>query len=149
MTSIIHVSAGVLTNGPYLLICQRRAQDLHPFKWEFPGGKVQEEENNVSCLQRELREELGIDATVGAELYRATHTYPNGRTVALTFFHVSAYRGTLINRQFQQLAWVEPAQLLAYDFLEGDLAFVSALARGDWSYLFSSSPPPSSSLSSH
>ena len=138
MTSVIRVSAGVLTWGQRLLICQRRDQDPHPLKWEFPGGKAQEGEDEADCLQRELREELGIEATIGAELHRATHTYPNGRTVALSFLHVPAYGGEIKNTQFQTLAWVEPAQLPAYDFLEGDLAFVAALARGEWANIFSS-----------
>ncbi|TMA55606.1 MAG: NUDIX domain-containing protein [Deltaproteobacteria bacterium] len=74
MNSAIRVSAGVLTCGQRLLICQRRAQDPHPGKWEFPGGKAQEGEDDAACLRRELREELGIDATVGVELQRATYT---------------------------------------------------------------------------
>ncbi len=135
--SAIRVSAGVVTRGPLLLICQRRVRDPHPGKWEFPGGKVQDREDDAACLHRELHEELGIDATIGAVLYRTTHTYPQGRTVTLTFFHVPAYRGEIVNLQFQQLAWVEPARLLAYDFLEGDRGFVAALARGDWARLFS------------
>jgi 8-oxo-dGTP diphosphatase len=137
MASIIRVSAGVLTRGRRLLICQRRAQDPHPLKWEFPGGKAQGDEDAAACLQRELCEELAIAATIGAELYRAFHTYPNGRTVALTFFHIPTYRGEIRNTQFHALTWVEPTQLPAYDFLEGDLAFVTALARGEWANIFS------------
>jgi 8-oxo-dGTP diphosphatase len=137
MTPIIRVSAGVLTRGRRLLICQRRPADPHPLKWEFPGGKALDGEDEAACLRRELREELLIEATVGVELHRATHTYPNGRTVALTFFHVPAYGGEVQNTQFQAVTWVEPPRLLAYDFLEGDLAFVSALARGAWSSIFS------------
>jgi 8-oxo-dGTP diphosphatase len=139
MTALIRVAAGVLTHGQHLLICQRRADDLHPLKWEFPGGKTQEAEDDIACLRRELREELGIEGTIGSELYRATHTYPNGRRVALTFFHVPTYQGEIVNMQFERLGWVEPAQLLTYDFLEGDLTFVAALARGEWSHLFSHS----------
>lgn len=137
MTSVIRVSAGVLTRGRRLLICQRRAQDPHPLKWEFPGGKAQDEEDDAACLHRELREELAIEATIGVELQRALHTYPNGRTVALTFFHIPTYRGEIRNTQFHALTWVEPTQLPAYDFLEGDLAFVTALARGEWADIFS------------
>src|SRR5712691_9355295 len=137
MTTIIRVSAGVLTCGRRLLICQRRAQDPHPLKWEFPGGKAHDDEDDAACLQRELREELAIAATIGADLYRAFHTYPNGRTVALTFFHIPTYRGEIRNTQFHALAWVEPTQLPAYDFLEGDLAFVAALAQGEWADIFS------------
>jgi len=136
MTAAIRVSAGVLTHGQRLLICQRRATDPHPLKWEFPGGKAREGEGDADCLRRELREELGVEATVGAELARATHTYPNGRTVVLTFFHVPAYSGEIQNTQFQTLTWVELARLSAYDFLEGDLAFVTALAQGRWPQIF-------------
>jgi len=88
-------------------------------------------------LRRELGEELGIEAAVGAELHRAMHIYPNGRTVALTFFHVPTYNGELKNIQFHTVTWIEPTQLPAYDFLEGDLAFVSTLARGEWANIFS------------
>lgn len=132
----IQVSAGVLTQGSQILICQRRAEDPHPFKWEFPGGKVQEGEDGETCLWRELQEELCVDATIGVELHSATHTYANGRTVALRFFHVPVFRGELINTQFQALAWVEAAQLTQYEFLEGDLDFVTALARGEWAHVF-------------
>jgi len=137
MTSILRVSAGVLTRGRQLLICQRRATDPHPLKWEFPGGKVEEGEAEAACLHRELREELAIDATIGAELHRAVHTYANGRTVALTFFHVPTYSGEMRNLQFHTMAWVEPTQLPTYDFLDGDLAFVAALAAGEWAFIFS------------
>lgn len=136
MTSLIRVSAGIITRGPHLLICQRRTTDLHALKWEFPGGKANATESDEDCLQRELREELQIEATIGEVLSRTTHTYPNGRTVSLTFFYVPRYEGEIINTQFQAIAWVEPAQLLSYDFLEGDLEFVAALAHGEWPHIF-------------
>jgi 8-oxo-dGTP diphosphatase len=136
MTSGIRVSAGILTRGRRVLICQRREQDPHPLKWEFPGGKVQDGEDSVACLHRELHEELAIEATIGATLYSFEHTYPNGQTVALTFLHVPEYQGEIRNIQFRTVKWVEPSELLTYDFLEGDLAFVSALAQGKWAYIF-------------
>jgi 8-oxo-dGTP diphosphatase len=137
MSSIIRVSAGIITLGPRLLICQRRSQDLHALKWEFPGGKANDAEDDAACLRRELSEELRIDATIGERLHRKTHHYPSGRSVALTFFHVRGYTGEIVNTQFHSLVWAEPAQLPEYDFLEGDIDFVTRLARGDWSSLFS------------
>ncbi len=137
MVQIIRVSAGILTRHSQLLICQRRAGDLHALKWEFPGGKLNNGENDAACLRRELQEELGIQASIGTELYRASHTYPTGRSVALTFFHVPAFQGQLVNHVFKTLVWVEPAQLRQYDFLEGNVEFVTSLAQGHWNSLFS------------
>ena len=133
----IRVSAGVLTKGSDILICQRRSQDLHPGKWEFPGGKVQEGEDGAACLRRELQEELCIAATIGAEIHNTSHAYPNGRTIMLQFFHVPSFRGDIVNTQFQALAWVKFTNLPTYDFLEGDVDFVTALASGKWAQLFS------------
>lgn len=141
MSLIIRVSVGIITQGARVLICQRRGQDLHALKWEFPGGKANDTENEAACLQRELHEELRINATIGEQLHQTIHHYPNGRSVALTFLHIPSYTGEIVNTQFHALIWAEPTQLLAYDFLEGDLDFVARLARGDWSQLFSTSNP--------
>ena len=137
MIQIVRVSAGILTRPSELLICQRRADDLHPFKWEFPGGKLNSGENYAACLQRELKEELGIQASIGAELYRTSHTYSTDRSVALTFFHVLAFQGQLVNHVFETFLWVKPSQLPQYDFLEGNVGFVTRLAQGHWKSLFS------------
>ena len=131
------VSAGLVTRSGQLLICQRRRDALHALKWEFPGGKVKDGEDEATCLRRELAEELGIQATLGEELHRTSHTYPNGRRVALTFFHIPTYQGALANNVFETLAWVEPTQLLDYDFLEGNSAFVTNLVQGRWGHIFS------------
>ena len=79
----------------------------------------------------------GYGPPLGEALHRTSHAYPNGRSVALTFFHIPAYQGALANNVFETLAWVEPTQLLDYDFLEGNIAFVTALAQGRWSRIFS------------
>ena len=141
-STAIRVSAGVLTRANQLLICQRKVQDKrgkidqHALKWEFPGGKAEAGEDDATCLRRELQEELGVDASIGQVVLQKSHTYPTGRSVALTFFHVPSYSGELTNRVFESMTWVEPYQLLSYDFLEGDRDFIEALARGQWAQLF-------------
>ncbi|NOT56815.1 MAG: NUDIX domain-containing protein [Deltaproteobacteria bacterium] len=133
---MIRVSVGIITQGTHVLICQRRGQDLHALKWEFPGGKAQDTEDDATCLQRELQEELQITAMIGEQLHETVHHYPNGRSVALTFLHVPSYTGEVVNTQFHALLWAKPTRLPEYDFLEGDLDFVARLARGDWPQLF-------------
>src|SRR5262245_63087017 len=108
--TLIRVSAGIITREAQLLICQRRSQDLHALKWEFPGGKANDGEDDATCLRRELREELQIDAIIAEQLYQSVHHYPSGRSVALTFFHVPRYTGEIVNTQFHSLVWAEPMQ---------------------------------------
>lgn len=136
MPAPLRVSAGVLTRDGRLLICQRKAGKPHCLKWEFPGGKAEEGEDDAGCLRRELHEELNITATIGEVILQKSHHYPTGRSVALTFFHVPAYSGELQNVVFEAIAWVVPQQLPNYDFLEGDRDFIEALARGEWLQLF-------------
>jgi 8-oxo-dGTP diphosphatase len=128
---MIFVTAGILTDGERILICQRKAGDRFGLKWEFPGGKVEAAETPEACLRRELAEELGIEAEVGAEVHRTDYQYPNGLTVRILFFTVPRYSGVPANRDFERMAWVLPAELREFDFLEADRELVGRLARGE------------------
>ena len=128
---MITVTAGILTDGERMLVCQRRARGRFPLKWEFPGGKVEDGESPEACLRRELREELAIEAEMGAEIYRTEHRYPNGFAVRLLFFQVSRYGGTPTIRAFERIEWVRRADLPAYDFLEADRELVDRIVRGE------------------
>ena len=66
----IRVVAGVIERQGMILVGQRRAGDRFQYKWEFPGGKVEPDEDPKDALARELREELGIVAVIG-EIGRA------------------------------------------------------------------------------
>jgi 8-oxo-dGTP diphosphatase len=128
---VITVTAGILTDGEWVLVCQRPATARFPLKWEFPGGKVEDGESPEACLRRELLEELAIEADVGPEVYRTQHRYPNGVAVRLLFFEISRYAGTPTNRAFERIEWARRADLSAYDFLEADRELVDRMARGE------------------
>lgn len=124
------VVAGLIVRQGKLLVCQRTRHQTMPLKWEFPGGKIEEGEQPRAALRRELEEELGIAATIGDELVRIRHEYPNGGMVELRFFIVREYAGELENRIFKDMHWAEPSDLPSYDFLEADLTLVADLASG-------------------
>ena len=124
------VVAALIVQDGKLLVCQRTRHQTMPLKWEFPGGKIEEGEQPRDALRRELDEELGIAATVGDELARIQHEYPNGAMVELRFFIVHEYQGELENRIFKQIQWADPKELLKFDFLEADLTLVKDLAAG-------------------
>jgi len=123
------VAALIMQDGK-LLVCQRTRHQTMPLKWEFPGGKIEEGEQPRDALRRELDEELGIQATVGDELARIQHEYPNGGMVELRFYVVREYTGELENRIFKDIQWARPNELPKFDFLEADLTLVNDLAAG-------------------
>jgi 8-oxo-dGTP diphosphatase len=125
------VAALILLDGK-LLVCQRTRHQTMPLKWEFPGGKIEEGEQPRDALRRELEEELGIDASIGDEVSRIRHQYPNGASVELRFFTVREYRGEIENRIFRDIRWADPAELPSFDFLEADQELVKGLAQGKY-----------------
>lgn len=124
------VVAGLIAQDGKLLVCQRTRHQTMPLKWEFPGGKIEEREQPRDALRRELEEELGILATIGDEVARIQHEYPNGGMVELRFFVVREYKGEIENRIFKDMRWALPEELPKYDFLEADLTLVRDLAAG-------------------
>ena len=124
------VVAALIVKDGKILVCQRTKHQTMPLKWEFPGGKIEEGEQPRDARRRELDEELGIQATIGDELARIQHEYPNGGMVELRFYVVRHYQGKLENLIFKDIQWSEPKDLPKFDFLEADLTLVNDLAAG-------------------
>ncbi len=124
------VAAALILKDDLILACQRTRHQVMPLKWEFPGGKIEEGEQPRDAMRRELEEELGIVAQVGAEVARIVHEYPGGGSVELRFFEIHKYQGEIENRIFREIRWVTRKELLGLDFLEADLGLVNDLAAG-------------------
>jgi len=131
--SAVLVVAAVIEREGKILIGQRKRGDWGEFKWEFPGGKVENGEDPRAAMARELREELQIEPEIGPEITRYEYAYPGRRAVQLVFFRVTKFNGEPVNREFEAVAWDNQENLPGYDFLDGDVEFVERLARGEFS----------------
>lgn len=124
---MIRVTAGVIEEDGKVLIARRGGTGPFAGRWEFPGGKVEAGETDEACLARELKEELGIEAAVGAFLCESLHDYGH-LAVALQAYRVSSYRGIIVAREHAEVRWVRPGELQRYDFPEADLPVIRMLA---------------------
>jgi 8-oxo-dGTP diphosphatase len=123
---MVHVVAAIIERQGRFLICRRKPEQVHPLKWEFPGGKMEPGETPGQALARELEEELGILGAVGQEITRYQHTYPGRDPILLIFFRVTQFGGEPRNVVFHEMRW-EPAEKLGeFDFVEGDIEFIRA-----------------------
>jgi 8-oxo-dGTP diphosphatase len=124
------VVAALILRDSKILVCQRRKDDTHSLQWEFPGGKIEAGETPEQALNRELREELGVESTIGRELFRARHSYrESGPELQLIFFQAHVDQAAVLqNLVFEGFEWAESSTLTKYDFLRADREFVALLA---------------------
>jgi 8-oxo-dGTP diphosphatase len=128
LTDAIVVTAAVVQRGTRLLVA-RRVEGTHlAGHWEFPGGKCEAGESPEDCLARELREELGVSATVGREIYRTLYAYAD-RRLDLRFFQceIDGEPSALLG---QEIRWVERTELGDLQFPPADKELVEKLAQG-------------------
>ena len=126
MKHVTVVAAVIERNGK--ILCVQRGKSALSYiseKWEFPGGKIEENETEQETIVREIREELHMDFVVGAKLMVVEHRYPD--------FHLTmhTYRGTSNDEPqlTEHLAyrWLDPASLPSFDWAEADVPVVRAL----------------------
>ena len=127
---IKQVVAALILRGDNVLCCQRTEYQTLPLRWEFPGGKIEAGEEAREALRRELDEELGVQAEIGAKIAQLQHQYQNGNAVELQFFAVERYEGELQNRIFREIRWVNRRELPCLDFLDADRKLVEQIADG-------------------
>ena len=126
------VVGGLIHQNQKILICQRKEEDDHPLKWEFPGGKLKDNENNEEALRRELKEELNLEIVEMSFFDEYLYEYEKlSKKLKLIFFQIFKFEGQIQNKVHQQLKWIDISKLGDYDFLEGDLKIINKLMNND------------------
>ncbi|MCC6524094.1 MAG: (deoxy)nucleoside triphosphate pyrophosphohydrolase [Polyangiaceae bacterium] len=116
------VAAAVICERGRVLVTQRKPGTHLAGAWEFPGGKVEDGEDPRDALGRELREELGIEARVGAVVDVTFHRYP-GKSVLLLFFAAERAPGSPEPQALDVAArrWAAADELVEADFPAADV----------------------------
>ena len=127
MTTIVVAAAIVARDGRYL-VTRRQAGTHLAGVWEFPGGKCESGETLAACLVRELREELGVEATSGEEIFTTAHDYTD-RCVELHFLRC-AFAGEPVPQLGQDMRWATKADLATLEFPPADAELIRRLTEG-------------------
>ncbi len=121
MNARVHVAVGIIysLDKEKVLISQRTAgQHLAGF-WEFPGGKVEKNEEVYSALKRELDEELGVQVEDASRLTSFSYDYPD-KKVLLDVWQVHKWNGEPHSKEGQKVDWVKINELDNYAFPEAN-----------------------------
>ncbi|MDH6244614.1 (deoxy)nucleoside triphosphate pyrophosphohydrolase [Mycobacterium sp. OTB74] len=115
------VVAGALIHDGMLLVAQRNRPPELAGLWELPGGKVASGETDQRALARELREELGVDVTVGARL--GDDVALDGGAI-LRAYRVTLDAGTVYAHDHRALRWVAAGDLDELPWVPADTAWL-------------------------
>jgi len=131
MSKLVHVAVGVITsageNNQTQYFLTKRHDDAHQGgKWEFPGGKVEEDETIAQTLARELKEEVNIEVLSCQPLITIEHDYGD-KKVCLAVFVVDHYLGEPSAQEGQQQRWCELEELKSLDFPKANKAIIAEL----------------------
>lgn len=124
----IEVAAGIIWRDGLFLAAQRPSDKIQSGWWEFPGGKLEPDEDAETALIRELQEELGITVTHCRFWQCVEHCYAErGFSVHLHFFHVTGFTGEPLPSEGQTVRWVTPTEACELGFLPADEGILQAL----------------------
>lgn len=123
---MFEVSAALIFREGKLLITQRPANSHLGGLWEFPGGKREPAESFEGCLIREIREELGVEISVGNLFEEITHAYAE-KTVHLKFFRCQLSAGEPRPLGCKAVKWIVKSELADYDFPAADARLLDKL----------------------
>jgi len=123
---LLVVAAFLRDSQGRILLARRPPGKVRAGLWEFPGGKVHAGESPEEALRRELREELGLEARIGRELARLTHTYPD-LTIELLLFEAFT-EDTPRAREGQEWGWFSPQEIEKLDLAAADRKLCSQLS---------------------
>ena len=127
VTPALVVAALVQRDDGAVLLSQRRADQGMPLKWELPGGKIEPGESPEAALRREIAEELGVEAEVGAIYDVVSHAYPEFDLLMLV------YRCELLGepsaKEVAQVCFVPRSELLRRPVLPADIPLLEKLSQ--------------------
>ena len=107
-----------------ILACMRPEGDAWSGWWEFPGGKVEENESLKDALSREIEEELGVTVTPRSKVCEINHRYQD-RDVNLHIFDCGIVdRKDIVLFEHDESRWLSQEELLDVKWLPADLSLI-------------------------
>jgi len=128
---IVRVGVAIIWNQDRskILIDKRLPKGEFGGFWEFPGGKLEENEDAIACIHREIREELGIEIEVDEHLITVEQNYGDHFSLNLIVHQARYISGEIQPLECSEIKWVKPSELDQYLLPPANCAIVEALLK--------------------
>ncbi|MEO6548730.1 MAG: (deoxy)nucleoside triphosphate pyrophosphohydrolase [Ferruginibacter sp.] len=125
---MIDVACAIILKEDKILVTQRSEQMTLPLKWEFPGGKIEFDEDAEKCIVREIKEELNIRIEIIEKLEPKTFDYGNFSIKLIPF--ISNYVcGDLILTEHKDSKWLSKTELVLLDWASADIPVLDTFLK--------------------
>ena len=115
----IDVVAAVIKKNDLFLIANRSFEDNSQGIWEFPGGKVEENETFTSALIREIKEELSLNIKVG-NMIATIDLNKTDKNIYVHYYYAIILSGQISLNVHSEFKWVPHNQLKSFTYIDGD-----------------------------
>ena len=123
---MVRVVAGVVMEEGRVMVTRRGPHVRLAGLWEFPGGKVEDGEDDHTALARELWEELQIRVEVGECVGENIHTEERG-PFCLVAYRVTIVEGRPVLSDHDEIAWITPDKLSQLDWAPADIPLLKRI----------------------
>lgn len=124
----INVVAAVILHNDQILCVQRNFNKYEyiSYKYEFPGGKVENDETFEEAIIREINEELSLNIEIEKHLITVEHTYPDFKLTMNTFLCTTNTKDLILHEHLDS-KWLRIPELLSLDWAAADIPIVNKL----------------------
>ena len=116
----LKVVAAVISQEDKILIARRKKGKHLELKWEYPGGKLENNEKEDDALKRELKEEFSIEASIGIYLTESFYEY-DSININLKAYLVDSFSGDFKLADHDKIEWIKIEDIKKYDFAPADI----------------------------
>lgn len=126
----IEVVGAVIVNEHDEILCAQRPKNKSlPLMWEFPGGKVEKNEDPVLALKRELLEEMECEIEVLNKITTTEYEYDFG-IVVLTTYYAKVISGEIKLLEHVDKKWLKRSELGNLEFAPADIPAIEIIREG-------------------
>jgi 8-oxo-dGTP diphosphatase len=128
MSNIINVTCAIIVIENKIIVTQRSEKMKLPLKWEFPGGKLEENESEIDCIKREIKEEINIEIEVLRKLSNSIYDYGTFKINLIPFIAKHIF-GEIKLTEHRDYKLLQKTELLSLDWAEADLPIVEEFLK--------------------
>jgi A/G-specific adenine glycosylase len=123
-----HIVAGVIYKDNHMLITRRKSEGLLGGLWEFPGGKVRENESPESACSREIKEEVNLEVRIHKHITRVKHAYTHFKII-MDVFVCEYVSGEVQLNGPADYHWIALHEIDQYPFPKANRKFIPLLDK--------------------